>query len=72
MGKRAIPSRFQLNDDVRAAGVRGTVAAITFTVIAGQGKVLYDVRHSGGVLTRVSSEHMEPARPKHLHIVVLK
>lgn len=72
MDKCTIPSRFQLGDEVRAGGVRGTVEAITFTVLAGQGKVLYDVRHSAGLLVRVSSEDVSPAKPKHLHVVEQK
>lgn len=67
-----IPSHFQLGDQVRACGVKGTVDAITFTVLDGLGKVLYDVAHSGGVLTRVLSEQVTPSAPTHLHAVPSK
>jgi len=64
-----VPSRFQIGEQVRACGVKGTVEAVTFTVLDGQGKVLYDIAHSGGVLTRVLSDQVQPVTLAHLRAV---
>jgi hypothetical protein len=65
----SLPSNYQLGAEVRACGVKGRVTAVTFTVLNGQGKVLYDIAWCGGALTRVLSEQVLPATPAHLHSV---
>lgn len=64
-----VPSRFQIGEEVRSGGVKGTVAAVTFAVIDGHAKVFYDIAHSGGVLVRVCSGRVQPSSPVHLRAV---
>jgi len=63
----SLPSRFQLRDEVRLYGQRGTIKAVTFALMEfdddwGEGgKVLYDVLTKQGLHVRVLSNDVEPA-----------
>lgn len=56
----ALPSRFQIGDVVVVGGHRGSVTAVTFTVIDGVGKVQYDVETRSGMRYRLNSEFVTP------------
>ena len=68
-GSADLPSRFQLRECVRANGQRGHVVGVTFGLIDGLGKVMYDVVTPSGLLSRLFSEQVTPAEPAHLMLV---
>lgn len=62
----ALPSRFQLREEVRVYGQRGTVKGVTFALMdfdddwGEGGKVLYDVLTKQGLHRSVLSNDVEP------------
>jgi hypothetical protein len=67
----ALPSRFQIGDSVRTVthGL-GTVTGVTFGLVDGVAKVMYDVNTSKGPAYRVLSDDIAPpASPSHLRVV---
>lgn len=59
-----LPSRYQLGDEIRANGVKGVVTAVTFGIIDGMGKVMYDVESAGRTQYRVLSDDVGPVEDK--------